>query len=108
MVKVTGGLVTGAFDYYVLISLQVRITLHPKAGIEIQVVPVPDGIGPFRFLPSSRRSEKVRPIVLDPENTDTLAESEVQKDFRLYKTTERGVYDAASRRGGESSSSRCM
>ena len=40
-------------------------------------------------------------MILDSAPCDPCAESELDRSFRLYKTTERSIYDEASERGGE-------
>ena len=41
---------------------------------------------------------KTRPLILDPEKTEISSETEEQVDARMYKTTNRAIYDEASAR----------
>ena len=58
--------------------------------------------GPFRLLPAEGRPSDARPLLLDPQDTDISAESSSSRDLRLYKTTDRALYDAAAARAGQS------
>ncbi|WVQ98850.1 hypothetical protein IAU59_005981 [Kwoniella sp. CBS 9459] len=93
---------------------RVRVVLHPGSRLEVQVVPAPKDAGPFQLLPTSsssipisthaqeneREQPTTRPLVLDPVDTDLFAESPDELDLRLYKTTDRAIYDNAYARGG--------
>ncbi|WVF72080.1 hypothetical protein IAT40_006892 [Kwoniella sp. CBS 6097] len=98
---------------------RVRVVLHPgqRSRLEIQVVPAPKDAGPFQLLPDTSspkaspgpglgpgpelgQQRSRRPLVLDPVDTDLSLESNGELDLRLYKTTDRGMYDEAHARGG--------
>ena len=80
--------------------LKVRVLVHPRAKIEIQIVPAPTDAGPFQFLPAVGFPSTRRPLVLDPAVSDICAEVATENDHRLYKTVKRGIYDDAARRAG--------
>lgn len=60
-------------------------------------------LGPFTFLPGKTRPASTRPLVLDQQSVNVSGESGEELDLRLYKTTNREMYDRAYERGGESS-----
>ncbi|WVQ78376.1 hypothetical protein IAT38_000462 [Cryptococcus sp. DSM 104549] len=80
---------------------RVRVVLQREGGIEVQALPAPAGAGPFQWHPAAERPapELCRPVMLDPELTRPEVEGEEKTARRLYKTSERGIYDAASARG---------
>jgi hypothetical protein len=57
--------------------------------------------GPFTLLPTSEKG-KGRALILDPETTDLTTETKEKIDLRLYKTTNRSIYDQATARASES------
>lgn len=52
----------------------------------------------------SSRQIQIRPMILDPEDTDPSEETSAEIDYRMYKTVQRGIYDQASARAGMSHS----
>lgn len=57
--------------------------------------------GPFVLLPT-REKGKGRALILDPRRTDLSAGTDEEVDLRLYKTTNRNIYDQATARGSKS------
>ncbi|WWC89939.1 uncharacterized protein L201_004868 [Kwoniella dendrophila CBS 6074] len=80
-------------------DFRVRIVIHPGGRIEINLIPAPKDAGLFKLLPTTSRSETQRPIILDPEITQVEQETSDEIDLRLYKTTNRTMYDEAFTRG---------
>ncbi|WWD16023.1 hypothetical protein CI109_100448 [Kwoniella shandongensis] len=78
---------------------RVRVVVHPSGDVEVQVVPAPAGCGPFILLPSEGPSSSTRPLVLDPRSAKISTENQEELDLRLYKTTNRQMYDRAYERG---------
>jgi hypothetical protein len=83
--------------------------------IEVQALPAPADagqsylkhddkakeIGPFQLdIPNEKG--KTRPMILDPENIDIASETPEDVDCRMFKTTNRTVYDSASTRARKS------
>ena len=62
-------------------------------------------LGAFRFEPELDKPEKRRPLIFDTERYDATSENSMEKLRRLYKTTDRRIYDEAGLRGGECLSS---
>ncbi|KAK8869710.1 hypothetical protein IAR55_000278 [Kwoniella newhampshirensis] len=78
---------------------RVRVVISPRGNVNVQVVPAPADAGPFTFHPSTSTSHLTRPLVLDPQSVDASEESRQELDLRLYKTTNREMYDRAYERG---------
>ncbi|KAL1406820.1 hypothetical protein Q8F55_006229 [Vanrija albida] len=78
---------TGAGDW------RLRILLHPGARLEVQTIPAAAGTAAFNPLPSAVAGPR-RKLYLDPSETPT----ESDPSYRLYKTEQRAVYNAAAAR----------
>jgi hypothetical protein len=59
--------------------------------------------GPFQLLPSTEKL-RGRPLLLDPHTTDLSTDNPEETDARMYKTTNRTIYDNATARVGQSQS----
>ncbi|OCF41437.1 TIGR00730 family protein [Kwoniella heveanensis CBS 569] len=86
---------------------RVRVVLHPGSKLEVQVVPAPRDAGPSSLAtpekqqtPTTATATARRPLILDPIVTDLSQKDSDELDLRLYKTTDRGMYDTAYARGG--------
>ncbi|WVN86766.1 uncharacterized protein L203_101938 [Cryptococcus depauperatus CBS 7841] len=74
---------------------RIRMIVHRGGKPEIQILRAPVGAGPFCFdIPITPALSK-RPLILDPNDTIIDLESDFQKDYRLYKTDRRKMYDEA-------------
>lgn len=60
-----------------------------------------DGSAPFRLEPEATRPDTCRPLILDPEEYHAESETRSEKYRRLYKTTDRRIYDTAGERAGK-------
>ncbi|ADV19499.1 conserved hypothetical protein [Cryptococcus gattii WM276] len=79
---------------------RVRIVIYPGGAIKIEVPPAPKDAGPFSLeIPTRSSVARARPLVLDPAVTDVREEDPSNRNFRLYKTSERELYDRAYERG---------
>jgi hypothetical protein len=78
---------------------EIRVVVHPGAQMGVQAVPAPAGAGPFRYDPP-KESDPTRTILLDPIDVD-MDDRRDNVDLRLYKTTNRAIYDEATTRAGE-------
>jgi len=79
---------------------RVRLLVHAPCTVEVQVVPAPQEAGPFQWFPLAEGPAKRRPLVLDAVALEPGgSETSEERDLRLYKTTNRAVYDDAARRG---------
>lgn len=81
-------------------NMQVRVLIHPRSEVDVQAVPAPLDAGPFQLLPQAK-ADRTRTLLFDLQDTDLSAEVDSELDLRLYKTTRRAIYDAATTRAGK-------
>ncbi|WVQ71796.1 hypothetical protein IAR50_001338 [Cryptococcus sp. DSM 104548] len=81
-------------------DFRVRWMVYPGGKVEVQMPPAPkDSVFSCDIPP--QKSSQLRPVVLDPQVSHIAHEGQTEKDRRLYKTDQRGMYDAAYARGGQ-------
>ncbi|ODO10836.1 TIGR00730 family protein [Cryptococcus amylolentus CBS 6273] len=78
---------------------RVRWVVYPGGKVEVQMPPAPKDSGNLDI--PTEKSPQLRPVVLDPQVTHIARENQSEKDYRLYKTDQREMYDAVYARGGQ-------
>ncbi|OXG21545.1 lysine decarboxylase [Cryptococcus neoformans Tu401-1] len=78
---------------------RVRIVIYPRGIVKVEVPPAPKDAGPFSLEIPTVSMARTRPLVLDPAVTDVRGEDPSNVKFRLYKTSQRELYDLAYERG---------